>query len=234
MGFPNDLVFPDDDWLDHESWIRYCYQCIGNVNGKQVLDYGCGAGFSTVVLARLGAWVSAFDISPQQVALAKKRAEANAVGGSVRIELMAAEQLRYEDSSFDAVHGNAVLHHVDLSAARAELHRVMKPGAVAVFAEPLGENLLLELTRSYLPYPGKLPRDPKERPLRYSNIAFLAEPFDRVEVKEFQFLSMVGRATGNRPFVRRLERLDEWLFAAVPASRRFCRYIVIRLQKGKA
>ncbi len=232
VGFPNDLLFPDEDWLEHESWIRYCYQCIGNVNRKQVLDYGCGAGFSTVVLARLGAWVSAFDISTEQVALARRRVEANAVGGSVNIEVMAAEQLRYEDSSFDAVHGNAVLHHVDLSLARVELHRVMKPGAVAVFAEPLGENFLLEFTRSYLPYPGKIPRDPKERPLRYSDIAFLAEPFERVEVREFQLLSMVGRATGNRPFVRILERLDERLFAAFPSSRRFCRYIVIRLEKG--
>jgi SAM-dependent methyltransferase len=145
---------------------------------------------------------------------------------------MAAEQLRYEDSSFDAVHGNAVLHHVDLSAARAELHRVMKPGAVAVFAEPSGKTFSSS-SPGAISLSGKLPAIPGTT-LRYSNIAFLAEPFDRVEVKEFQLLSMVGRATGNRPFVRRLERLDEWLFAAVPASRRFCRYIVIQLQKGKA
>jgi SAM-dependent methyltransferase len=232
VGFPADLAFPDDDWLDHESWIRYCYECLGNVSGKQVLDYGCGAGFSTVVLARRGAWVSAFDLSPEQVALAGRRADANGVGDSVTLEVMAAEQLRYADSSFDVVHGNAVLHHVDLSLARLELKRVMKPGAVAVFAEPLGENLLLEFARSYLPYPGKLPRDPGERPLRYSDIAFLAEPFGHIQVREFQLLSMIGRVTRNRAFVRRLERLDEKLFAGFPSVRRFCRYVVIRLQKG--
>jgi ubiquinone/menaquinone biosynthesis C-methylase UbiE len=39
---------------------------------------------------------------------------------------MAAEQLHYRDRQFDAVYGNAVMHHVRLSKACPELRRVMK------------------------------------------------------------------------------------------------------------
>ncbi len=46
-----------------------------------------------------------------------------------------AEQLPFEDESFDLVFGHAVLHHIpDLERAFAEFHRVLRPGGVVAFA----------------------------------------------------------------------------------------------------
>src|SRR5258707_14077139 len=46
-----------------------------------------------------------------------------------------AEELPFEDESFDLVLGHAVLHHIpDLDRAFAEFKRVLRPGGVIVFA----------------------------------------------------------------------------------------------------
>src|ERR1700738_2051524 len=39
--------------------------CLGDLHGKRVLEYGCGEGWITRDLARLGGEVCAFDISPK-------------------------------------------------------------------------------------------------------------------------------------------------------------------------
>jgi SAM-dependent methyltransferase len=46
-----------------------------------------------------------------------------------------AEELPFEDESFDLVFGHAVLHHIpDLDKAFAEFRRVLRPGGVIAFA----------------------------------------------------------------------------------------------------
>ncbi len=48
-------------------------------------------------------------------------------GASVEFSLMAAEQLRYRDNSFDLLFIRDVLHHCEVQASVAELCRVAKP-----------------------------------------------------------------------------------------------------------
>src|SRR5687768_10241763 len=92
------LVFEDDAYLDHETWIRPAFEQLGNVRGKDILDYGCGHGMASIVLARRGARVSAFDLSPGYLAEAKQRADANSV--RVQFECADAEHLPYAEQSF--------------------------------------------------------------------------------------------------------------------------------------
>ena len=47
---------------------------IGDVNGKKVLDAGCGYGYYSVLLAKRGATVTGIDISERMIKLAKKNA----------------------------------------------------------------------------------------------------------------------------------------------------------------
>src|SRR5207248_6279307 len=133
-----------------------------DVRGQRVLDYGCGHGMAAVVLARRGARVTAFDLSPGYLEEAAARARAN---GVVVLPVQAdGERLPFADGAFDRVWGNAVLHHLDLRTAAREVFRVLRPGGFAVFCEPWGDNPLLNLARRHLPYPGK-ERTPDERPL---------------------------------------------------------------------
>src|SRR5262249_32303939 len=198
----------------------------GDVSGLDVLDYGCGHGMAAVVLARRGARVTAFDLSPRYVAEATARARANGV--DVAFLQADGEPLPFADGSFHRVWGTAVLHHLDLDAAARELRRVLRPGGIAVFCEPWGENPLLAWARRQLPYPGK-GHTPGERPLRLRDVRRLQRVFPRVEMQGFQLLSMVGRVLPRGPLVDLLPRCDGWLLPRVPALQRWCRYMVLTL-----
>lgn len=230
-----ELRFDDAAYLDHESWVRPAFDRLGDVRGLSVLDYGCGHGMAAIVLARRGAIVAAFDLSPGYVAEAQERAHANGVD----IECVAAdgEALPFASESFDAVWGNAILHHLDLPQAGRELHRVMKPGGIAVFCEPWGGNPLLGFARRWLPYPNK-DRTPDERPLARRDLGPLREQFDAVEVEGYQLFGMLRRAMGPTLRTSRvsgrssaLDRLDRRLLQRIPALGNWCRYVVIELRK---
>lgn len=225
---PDDLRFADDDYLDHETWIRPAFERFGDVRGLHVLDYGCGHGMASVVLARRGALVTAFDISLGYLNEARTRAIANGVDAAfVQAD---GERLPFASESFDRVWGNAVLHHLDLSCAATELHRVLKPGGVAVFCEPWGENALLEWARRHLPYPGKQ-RTRDEQPLRERDLASLRAIFPGLEIEGYQLLSMARRVLGANGLTRGLDWCDRRLLRRVPSLSRYCRYVVLTMRR---
>ena len=47
-------------------------KCLGDLDGKSVLDIGCGDGVLSRAMSERGARVTAFDISREQIELAKK------------------------------------------------------------------------------------------------------------------------------------------------------------------
>src|SRR5262249_52390308 len=56
---PDALSVDAPAYLDHETWIRPALARLGDVRGLHVLDYGCGHGMASVVLARRGARATA-------------------------------------------------------------------------------------------------------------------------------------------------------------------------------
>lgn len=74
LGLPTDVVsygigVPREDTL----------KLLGNVEGKRILDLGCGAGHNAIALARQGAKVIAVDESAEQVAEAREAADREGV-----------------------------------------------------------------------------------------------------------------------------------------------------------
>jgi ubiquinone/menaquinone biosynthesis C-methylase UbiE len=100
---------------------------IGDVSGMQVLDAGCGEGYLSRLLAKIGAKVSAFDYADEMVRIAIERTDAS-LGIDYWVDN--AETIpNVPDSSFDLVVSNMVL--VDLEKyedAICEAFRVLRPG----------------------------------------------------------------------------------------------------------
>ena len=70
-------------------------------SGQRCLDVGCGTGVVAITAARLGARVSAVDLTPELLA----RARENATIAGVKVDWHEgdAEQLPYGDAEFDVV-----------------------------------------------------------------------------------------------------------------------------------
>jgi len=100
----------------------------------EALEIGSGTGYFSLNLLQLGLIerLVATDISPGM--LGELAATAERLGLDLETEASDAEDLPFEDGSFDLVFGHAVLHHLpDLPAALAEFRRVLRPGGTLAF-----------------------------------------------------------------------------------------------------
>jgi len=94
--------------------------------GERVLDVATGTGEVALRASRLGARVRALDIAPALL----EQAQAKAARERLPIEWMEgnAEQLPYEDGSFDVVCSNFGVIFAEIESAAAELARVCRAG----------------------------------------------------------------------------------------------------------
>jgi SAM-dependent methyltransferase len=119
--------------------------------GRRVLEVGSGTGAYTRALAgHTTAAVIGVDVTPVLVARARDGAPPNVHLASADIET-----LPFPTASFDAVVGNAILHHLRLDRAVPEMLRVLRPGGRFCFAEPNLLNPQVFLERS-VPWIGRL------------------------------------------------------------------------------
>src|SRR5690606_33263595 len=108
-------------------------------------DFGCGMGEEAVYFARLGAHVTAIDISEVGVEITRRRAAHNGLAGRIDARVMRADPTELPSASFDVVHGLGILHHLDdLEQALREVARLLKPDGMAIFLEPLGNSPMVE------------------------------------------------------------------------------------------
>ena len=99
----------------------------GEFKGKRVLELGFGAGYDAYEFCRNGADYSGIDITPENVDRARKHL--GFYGYAPELMQGDAENLPFEDATFDIVFSNGVLHHTpDMEKAFREARRVLKPG----------------------------------------------------------------------------------------------------------
>jgi ubiquinone/menaquinone biosynthesis C-methylase UbiE len=115
-------------------------KALGGLGGRtfgDALEIGSGTGYFSLNLVQLGLIerLTATDISPGMLTRLEATAEALGIAEAVATVTTEAEELPFEDESFDLVLGHAVLHHIpDLKQAFAEFRRVLRPGGMIAFA----------------------------------------------------------------------------------------------------
>jgi SAM-dependent methyltransferase len=98
---------------------------LGDVDGRRVLDVGCGSGLYAAELAQRGADVVGFDNSAKLVQHARRRAGSRA---DLRVHDVREPLDWLGDETVDRAVMALVLHHLDDPApALREVHRVLKP-----------------------------------------------------------------------------------------------------------
>jgi SAM-dependent methyltransferase len=226
---------------------------IGDLQGKRILDLGCGMGDAAVYFALRGAQVSAVDISPGMVDVCRRLAQREGVASQVQAQAAVGERLPFADGSFDVVYGNGVLHHLDLGISGPEIARVLGPGGLGVFIEPLAYNPVIEVYRKL----ASGVRTAAESPLTYRQFRSFIRHFEAGELVEMQFLTqaiflwfffveganpskvrywkkITNEAERYGPAFRRLWRAERVLFRLLPFLKPLAWNVVLSVRKTAA
>ena len=107
---------------------------IGDLNGKKVLDAGCGEGTNTRIFARRGARITGVDLSDKMLEFARAEELREPLG--IRYVHTSYTDLGvFEAGSFDAVVSTmALMDGPDFPAAMREVARVLRPGGMLAFS----------------------------------------------------------------------------------------------------
>jgi SAM-dependent methyltransferase len=194
-----------------------------DVNGKDVLDAGCGHGWYADRLSRAGARVVAVDRSRDMVSLARER-----LGGRARVIHGNVSDLHdtLASESFDVILSSLVVHYLsDLSKTFLEWARLLRPRGILVFSthHPVHEKripdpgyLCAELIEEEWDWLGEKMRY-YQRPLRD-----LTEPLSAAKF----LIERISEPTPSKAFKSRDPRGYEKL-SRVPA------FIFVRARKGE-
>jgi SAM-dependent methyltransferase len=215
----------------HITWHSLYGQAFGRrIAGARVLELGCGDGLNALMMARLGAEVTAVDISPHSERILRT---VSARLGPQRVIPVTGDfaHLDFPPVSYDFVVGKDFLHHIthdQETAYLAKIVRVLKPTGEARFCEPAVNSASLDALRWLIPVPGRPSalarrafrawkardphpvRDQSSRHYRVNGARF----FEEVEIVPFgsleRFHRLLPRVIG-RPFRRRAHVLEERL-----------------------
>jgi 2-polyprenyl-6-hydroxyphenyl methylase/3-demethylubiquinone-9 3-methyltransferase len=114
--------------------LGYIARQCGGLEGKAVLDVGCGGGILTEAMAREGATVVGIDLSEKALGVARLHQIES--GASVDYRLKSAEALAIEaPATFDIVTCMELLEHVpDPASTVAACAKLVRPGGHVVFS----------------------------------------------------------------------------------------------------
>jgi SAM-dependent methyltransferase len=157
-------------------------EACGIGEGQRVLDVAAGTGNASIPAAQAGADVTASDLTPELLEAGRERAEAE--GLTLEWVEADAENLQFEDESFDVVMSSIgamfAPHHQEVAD---ELVRVCRPGGTIGMLNWTPEGMIGALFRTMGPFAPPPPPGAQPPPL-WGSEDHLKELFgDRVDFK---------------------------------------------------
>jgi SAM-dependent methyltransferase len=209
----SEVVRTSDDirrrYRENRNWRYYPKEWIYRnipIQGKDVLDFGCGTGEITTQLAFLGAnRVYALDVTSGLLDCTRRRAELDGV--SSQVETICGFVQEVEPRPVDVAIAFAVLHHCfPLENVLPALLRWVKPGGTFIAVEPVSylESLETLRTRSGVPFD---PLDEGERKLNPVDLAYVSSHFEDTKVVHFHVFGRLARLwPAGDPMLRRIDQ----------------------------
>lgn len=231
--------------------LRKIFRELGNLEGKRVLDVGCGLGEASVFFALKGAKVTATDLSGQMLAFTERLAKKNGV--KVRTHKASADSLNFpEGEKFDVIYVGNLFHHVDIEKTLILLKGHLAPEGTLASWDPLAYNPLINVYRRM----ATDVRTPDEHPLTLKDLKTFRKHFRSVTYQYYWLTTLavfilmylfqklnpnevrywkkvVQDAPKWEPLYRPLEFLDRILLKVFPPLRMLCWNVVIFARGAK-
>lgn len=173
--------------------------CGQDITGKNVLDFGCGSGIASLVLAEKGADVIAYDLSPEMVNVTLNKAKLAGLSDKITGFYGKFTELKAKAETFDIIFTGAVLHHLpEFQLEITELSKLLKEKGKLVAYEPFDSNIA-RFVRNYIPYRNKY-RTEDETPLGESHYLYMKKIFKEIQLFPFgPFTALERFANTNSP-----------------------------------
>lgn len=166
--------------IEREDYLSLIRKLIA---AKSVLEIGCSSGTLAAELSSISGSYVGIDISSVAIDQARMRQ-------LPRTEFLKTDghSIPFQSDEFDCVIVDALLHHMDLDPALCEIKRVLKPGGILFFNEPLGTNPLINLYRKLTPSS----RTADERPFTREDLELLSSTFRVRRMRFFGFSTLLS------------------------------------------
>lgn len=210
--------------------LEYAFYLLGDIRGLTVLDLGCGTGENLIPLIKRGARVVAMDISAELVELAGRRLQSYGMDdGTATVRVGSAYDTGLPDDSVDIVFSMALLHHLDLPKARAEIVRILRPGGRFILREPVRFSRTMNSLRKLFPAP-KADISEFEHPMTRDELAIVSQGFTVLAQRSFRlpFVPLLTRFSALR---KPVWRVDRWLLQHFRGLEHFATGKVMSLRK---
>jgi ubiquinone/menaquinone biosynthesis C-methylase UbiE len=137
---------------DAEAQVLYSNYLLRHVpvDCKRILEVGCGFGSFTRLVANRAAHVTAIDLSPQMIEVARER---SASYSNLEFTLGDFLQLQLPEESYDCVVTIATLHHLPVSEALEKMKAMLRPGGVLVLHDLLTDKTFIDMVFNIVKVP---------------------------------------------------------------------------------
>ena len=214
----------------HEGYENYIFD---TPKDRVYLEYGCGMGKGNRLmrLAEKGAQVYGIDISDYAIEQLSEEAQAKSI--PIGYYVMNAEEMTFEDNTFDVIFGTGILHHLDLDKAYHSIASKLKNGGVAVFIEPLGHNPLINGFRNRTPDI----RTEDEHPLLMKDFKSAGKYFGKVDIKYYYLTTLavplLFRKNPPGFLIQFCNGVDKAIFTLLPFMRKYAWQVLIKFSQPK-
>jgi ubiquinone/menaquinone biosynthesis C-methylase UbiE len=174
-----------------------------------------------------GARVIGMDISPDLIAIAKKRvSDANL---EATLSTGDAYQTGLPDESVDVVFSMALIHHLDIKLVRDEMWRILRKGGVVILREPIRFSKGYTWVRGLLPSREDISE--YEHPLTREELATMTQRFKVEGTRYFRlpFVPLISRTLPSKSDAG--WRASNWIIQRWAGAERYASGVVTRLQK---